>query len=71
MTNPQVEAARKVMNKHRATIKFETVRGDVSETLTPYLIADPTTRGTSVTITKETPVSEVTRLFTDSMRSII
>lgn len=71
MTNPQVIAARKVMNPLRSTIKLDTViNEDGSETLTPYRITDPSLRGTPVTISKETAATDVMRLFTESVAAI-
>lgn len=70
MTNSQVEAARRVMNRLRATMKIEVVQDGDAEIHTPYLIADPDTRGTPVRITRETTAAETTRLFTQSVRSL-
>jgi hypothetical protein len=70
MTNPQVEAARRVMNKFRATVKIDVTHDGAAEIHTPYLIAIPSTRGTPVRVERETAVSEVTRLFTESFRSL-
>jgi hypothetical protein len=71
VTDPQNLAARRVYNPRRASVKLQTVRNeDGSETFTPYLVSDPAITGTPVTITRETSLSEVTRLFTASLRTI-
>lgn len=71
MTNQQVEAARRAINRYRAVVKLETIVDGEAETITPYLIASPETQGTPVMVTRETPASEVTRLFTASVRDIV
>ena len=72
MKNDQVLAARKVVNRYRSTIKLETVRNeDGSETLTPYLSANPETRGGSLTVTTGTASSDVSRLLTAAISPLL
>lgn len=71
MTNPQVEAARRVFGKFKSlNIKWDVVTNpDRSETFTPFLMANGTF-GEPVIITRDTPVSEVTRLFTQALKPL-
>jgi hypothetical protein len=71
MKNDQVLAARRALNPHRASIKLDaTTNEDGSETFTPYRVTSPNLRGDPVTITRETAVADVQRLFAASIRSI-
>lgn len=70
MTNEQLRVLRPIFNKRRESIGLDVVRNaDGSETFTPVRLSDDQ-RGEPVTITKDTPVSEVTRLFTQALKPL-
>lgn len=49
MSNQQRVAARRAMNRY-PTLKPDLVEGETADEITPYVIADPTRRGATVSV---------------------
>lgn len=71
MTGEQVLAARRILNAYRASVKLDVVQTDTGESLTPYLIANHATRGSSVNVTTETQAAHVARELSASISGIV
>lgn len=72
MTNHQVRAARRALMLNANLVKVDIDQNGDTYTITPYLIANPSTRGTPVdVIANITPEGEISRNLADSIGALL